>query len=263
MYFFLLFGRDFNGDGHLDIFVITATDFTSDKPRGVTTKNTLHLNDGTGNFQASPLVGVITEGTPFMSFSEFYEQTGYHNIESMGIVTGDFDGDGDIDVFIVTKRAPVNNLLLINDGFGNFTEVEGGDATKALTSAQAVVSCDIDGDGDLDIYIRGRPNVLLLNDGTGNFTQAGNDVVGDIQSEDEPWLPPLCFDATGNGQMDLWASRKSLNLNKGNWPHTEAETGNAVQAFSTETRFAHVLDADNDGDMVRSIIRHQAAITFY
>ena len=238
---FVLFGRDFNGDGHLDILVTTGTDFVANMP--IDKYNILYLNDGSGNFQQSQLGDVSTR--------KHY---------SVGVVTGDFDGDGDMDIFVVNKFQSVDNELLINNGFGIFTRALGGDATKAATSARAVVSCDIDGDGDLDIYIRGDPPVLLLNDGTGNFTQASDDVIGDIQGDYEPWSLPLCFDATGNGQMDLWVSKKSLNLNKGAWPHTEAETGE----FSGGVVDAQVLDADSDGDMVRSIIiRRQGAIEFY
>ena len=113
----------------------------------------------------------------------------------------------------------------------------------------------------MDIYIRGDPPVLLLNDGTGNFSRASDDVIWEIHTGE--YLPPLCFDATGNGQMDLWTSRRALFLNKGTWPHTEAEAGDATQ-FSGHVKNVQVFDADSDGDMVRSIIiRHQIATKFY
>ena len=93
----------------------------------------------------------------------------------------------------------------------------------------------------------------MLNDGTGSFTQAADDVIAALDSD--PLSAPFCFDATGNGQMDLWASKKSLNFNKGNWPGIEATTGvEVLELYSFATSIVHVYDADNDGDMVRSII---------
>ena len=249
-----MFFRDFNGDGHLDLYVITGSDFDYNVWY-LRKKDILYLNDGNGNFQQS-LIG--------SNISLQGEILNYHSYESVGVVTGDFDGDGDIDFFVVTKYLAETNKLHINTGDGTFVGATGGDATRVKTAAQAVVSCDIDGDDDLDIYIRGLPNILLLNDGTGSFTQAADDVIAALDSDplsapfvldSDPLEAPFCFDATGNGQMDLWASKKSLNFNKGNWPGIEATTGvEVLELYSFATSIAHVYDADNDGDMVRSII---------
>ncbi|MCB9680932.1 MAG: CRTAC1 family protein [Alphaproteobacteria bacterium] len=71
-----------------------------------------------------------------------------------GATPVDFDGDGDLDVFVSVFRAP--DLLLRNDG-DQFVDVagtlglRGGDTRRSLSSSWA----DIDGDGDLDGFVAG------------------------------------------------------------------------------------------------------------
>ena len=241
---FVLYCRDFNGDGHVDLFEITGTDFIANMPN-IDKYNVLYLNDGNGVFQQSQEGGDATARSD----------------ESRGVVAGDFDGDGDVDIYVANRFQNIENELLINDGFGSFTKVEGGDATKAANSADSIVSCDIDGDGDLDFYIRVYDGLhfLLLNDGTGNFSRANGDAIKDLSGSQDGQhaTRPLCFDATGNGNMDLWASKKYLNLNTASFLATEAtkaEAGDLIE-FSTKTRDVQVLDADNDGDMVRQNLK--------
>jgi hypothetical protein len=111
---------------------------------------------------------------------------------STGGSAADFDGDGDLDLFITRYLQP--NLLLRNDGGGNFTDVTAtagvagpadGTIGRSLSSAWA----DFDGDDDLDLYVGSygfidttasngesahlppaEDDLLYLNDGDGTFT---------------------------------------------------------------------------------------------
>lgn len=193
--------------------------------------NRLYLNDGNGNFMYS--AGGDATST---------------NLESVGVAAGDFDGDGDIDLYVANKFQGRANELLINDGSGNFTSVAGGDATFVAISSRldCVVTCDLDGDGDLDIFVNGDPSVLFLNDGTGNFSE-----IKGVLSDNIPG-PAVCFDATGNKHMDIWIEKRELNLHKGaSIPfllHTEA--GDAIKNRDKIVG-AIPFDVDGDGDMVR------------
>ncbi|MCW3118915.1 MAG: ASPIC/UnbV domain protein [Chitinophagaceae bacterium] len=110
--------------------------------------------------------------------------------DSVGEVTAsvffDADGDGDLDLYAAQGGYEFNendpafqDKLFINDGKGNFTNKP---LPALLFSKGCVKPADIDGDGDLDLFVGGRltpgkyplpaPSKILLNDGKGNFTDA-------------------------------------------------------------------------------------------
>ncbi|MGD9602570.1 MAG: CRTAC1 family protein [Gammaproteobacteria bacterium] len=70
-------------------------------------------------------------------------------------VGGDFDNDGDLDLFLLCSgdagKRP--NVLLLNDGTGDFTPVTaaGGAAGTLHGVGDSVTTADIDGDGFLDL----------------------------------------------------------------------------------------------------------------
>jgi tetratricopeptide (TPR) repeat protein len=156
-----VFWSDLNGDGWQDILV---ANYRLDP-------NFLWLNRGDGTVvESAEAAGV-----------QGHEVEGAYG-HSIGSVSGDLDGDGDLDVFITNLAHPRylefsdQSMVLINNGarLPVFTDRM---ATAGLTFEETnsdPVLFDVDLDGDLDLYVTSiypnRPAHLYLNDGQGVFT---------------------------------------------------------------------------------------------
>ncbi len=94
-------------------------------------------------------------------------------VRSGNAVWGDYDQDGDVDLFLSVNDLALPNVLWRNNGDGTFsdaTEEAGLSQTRGLTRHSTFF--DIDNDGDLDLYennYRGF-NVLWRNNGDGTFS---------------------------------------------------------------------------------------------
>ena len=145
---------DINNDGYLDAFVCDDNSI-----------NKLYLNDSTGNLVLSEMIDLRTDPPS-------------DNSGNYGSVWTDFDSDGDLDLYIAKCRQGVDigmpvstdprriNMLFLNDGNNNFTEV--ADSFGLAISAQSWTADfqDIDNDGDFDCFITnhdGPPSMLLEN----------------------------------------------------------------------------------------------------
>ena len=95
-----------------------------------------------------------------------------------GVAAGDYDSDGDIDLFI-TRGDIGPNLLYRNTGQGAFEEAAAAAGLAFTATAtqnyrhSGPTFADIDGDRDLDLFIGGLfgdPSLLFANNGDGTFT---------------------------------------------------------------------------------------------
>ncbi len=123
---------DVNSDGWVDIYV--ANDMSP---------NTLFINQGDGTFQEEGVLRGVA-----------YNGDGLAN-GSMGVDAGDYDNDGDIDLW-VTNFALEANCLMQNDGDGYFEDVT-FDTNLADPSFYALGFgtrfIDFDNDGWLDLLV--------------------------------------------------------------------------------------------------------------
>ncbi len=123
------------------------------------------------------------------------------NFISYAMATGDFDGDGDIDVVFSNSYAD-ELVLWTNDGTGSFTQASTLE-TAPYPDLEQAIAIDIDIDGDMDLvtstwYNNGYLLITFNNDGAGNFTI---DQTLNVSYEIDDVL--LAADLDSDGDMDI------------------------------------------------------------
>lgn len=219
---------DVDNDGDLDLF------------NGNTWEpNQLYINDGTGYFveQSS------TRGIEVI------------NGETRGVVAFDANNDGYIDLYAANWG--MQNELYINDGHGFFVReylgAEGAIEDVEMVGTQGVTVCDIDNDGDYEIYISKRqaPNELYLNE-NGRFREVAAERGIDVGARSDG---ATFADFDNDGDMDLFVANTKLpygstelflsifeNLGNGYFADRTADYSLAMDGFT-----AQLFDANNDG----------------
>ena len=79
----------------------------------------------------------------------------------IGVTTGDYDNDGDVDLYVTNIGV---NALLRNDGNGKFTDVTTFSGTEDEGFSACSAFGDLDGDGDLDLVVTNYLDVALITD---------------------------------------------------------------------------------------------------
>ena len=84
---------------------------------------------------------------------------------STGATLADVDGDGDLDLLV--NSFGNGTRLFLNDGHGRFTEATDAAGLRSKTGSTSFALADIDGDGDLDLYVCNfRPTSVIDRPGT-------------------------------------------------------------------------------------------------
>ena len=143
---------DYDNDGDLDLYISRGFDTnTTDK---------LYRNNGNGTFTDATVAAGITA-----------------THLKRGVAWGDYDNDGDQDIYVVSlTNGSRPNLLYRNRGDGTFEEVglAEGAANQVDGNGAAAAFVDYDNDGDLDIFVTNGegnavgPYTLLRNAGNAN-----------------------------------------------------------------------------------------------
>jgi enediyne biosynthesis protein E4 len=175
---------DLDDDGHLDLFV--------------------------GNFSHPPEYQdrpqfLRNQGPPAYHFEDRSADAGLKWQESFASpALGDYDNDGDLDLYFTTVYPGDHSVLYRNEGNWRFTDVTAESGIKAEQTYQAAW-CDYDNDGDLDLLTGGR-----------------------LWRNDSPPAPWLALRLTGPGSAIGAQARIKLG-NRTLTRHVESSTGQGNQ----------------------------------
>jgi enediyne biosynthesis protein E4 len=214
---------DFDGDGWVDLFL-----------SHVSGNDLLYRNNRDGAFRlltAEEAGDAVLDGRL-----------------SAGAVAGDYDGDGDDDLWVGMEPA---NALYRNDGSSKFERVAPGSlATDTLgTTANWV---DYDNDGWLDLSVAGinRPIALHRNlEGQGFADLADAAGLGvSIEAYDSAW-----GDYDNDGYIDFYfvneySRANTLYRNNGDGTFAEVDVGSPIRDGTNDVG-VNWADIDNDGDL--------------
>ena len=267
---------DADGDGWLDLFVCRYVDFRLDNHKfcGNLRENipaychpdvydaepsVLYRNQGDGTFaDVTAEAGVTTHGEG----------------KSLGVVWGDYDNDGDQDIYVANDS--MRNFLFQNDGSGTFRDVTllAGVGYSEDGQPQAGMGTDLgdfDGDGWLDIIVTNLDfeyNTLYRGDASGIFTDVSyNSGLAEpsinyvgfgtffFDYDNDGWLD--VFVATGHiidniavfGSVSTYEQPNFLFRNNGDGTFDDvSRTTGAFFTMKDVARGAAAGDVDGDGD---------------
>jgi hypothetical protein len=213
---------DYDNDGWLDIFLVNGSRLEG-FPKGQEPTSHLYRNNRDGTFTDVTLAAGLT-----------------HVGWGQGVCVGDYDGDGNLDLFVTYYG---KNVLYRNRGNGTFVDVtrEAGLLTEAPLYSTGAAFLDYDRDGRLDLFVahytdyaeatshspgdqagckwkgqavmcgprglKGGVNVLYRNNGDGTFTDVT--LKAGIAAETHYGFTPLVFDYDNDGWPDIYVANDS------------------------------------------------------
>jgi hypothetical protein len=252
---------DYDGDGDIDIYFLNGAPLRGTLAE-VTPKNALYRNDGG------------------WKFTDVTDEAGVGDVgHGLGVAVGDYDSDGDLDLY-VNNYGP--NVLYRNNGNGTFTNVtQAAYVGNGHKVGAGVNFLDMDKDGDLDLFVsnyikfsydkhvtrtkmgfpvypsprdyRPDPDVLYRNNGDGTFTDVT--AAAGIEMYAGPGMGTICADYDNDGDTDIFigndveANFLFQNNGEGKFKEVAIMAGVAYDFSGMEhgSMGAECGDYDNDG----------------
>ena len=255
---------DYNNDGHIDLYVVNNPGPLHAKVTDASPGNVLYRNNGDGTF---------TDVTEEAGVGD----RGY----GMGCVFGDYDNDGDLDLYVTNYG---QNVLYRNNGDGTFTDLTEEAGVGDTRWGTGAVFGDYDNDGDLDLYVPNyiehdldklaeaqktstqygqsvprklnphsfepQDNVLYRNNGDGTFTDVTAEL--SVESLGGRSLQAIFTDFDLDGDLELYVandlSPNFLYRNNGDGTFTDVSDASWAADFRGSMGLA-TGDYDGDGDL--------------
>lgn len=215
---------DYDNDGDLDLYVTNLG--------GV---NFFYRNGGYPNFALTR----INTGSPATEIGN-----------STACSWGDYDNDGDLDLFVSNQGSNAQNFFYRNIGSGQFERITIGAIATQLGSATSCAWVDFDNDRDLDLFVtyEDRSDVLYRNLGAPNFGFSAIST-GELVTEATASKGCSWGDYDNDGDLDVFvvkSGKSKLYRNDGNGVFTRITQGD-VANDEADSRSSVWADADNDG----------------
>ena len=248
---------DYDNDGDLDILLLNGPD---KKNKGTNApRNQLFRREQTG------------------SYTDVTAESGIKSDDySFGLAVGDFDNDGDVDLYISNFGA---DRLYSNLGNGLFQDITERARIKDTAWGTSTLFFDYDRDGFLDIYVTtyvaydpnavctdkagrqdycgpdaygGAPDLLYRNNGDGTFTDVS--VESGIASVTSKGLGVVMGDFNNDGYPDIYVANDGepnqlwVNQKNGTFQDAAMKFGVAVNAMGQAEAGMGIAMGDVDGD---------------
>src|SRR5262245_45728095 len=133
------------------------------------------------------------------------------SVETRAAAWGDFDGDGQLDLYVGFIDGTPNKLYRNDGGGRHFTDVAASLGVNLAGVTRQVSWIDYDNDGDLDLFVafRDKPNRLFRNDGARFTDVTGDTGIGDPRKT----VGAVWFDIDGDGDLDLFVANQNGDTN--------------------------------------------------
>ncbi len=217
---------DYDNDGNVDLFI---TNYSASVP------NLLYHNNGDATFTKVTTGVIVTDMA-----------------SSLAATWGDYDNDGDVDLY-VANNIGFENFLYRNNG-GSFTRIQNDPIVNDKGYAHGASWVDYDNDGYLDMFVTDyfstKFNQLYHNNGDGTFTKAN----GSAPTLEANFSVSAAWgDYNNDGYPDVFVcntegNNNSLYKNTGNGNFLKINVGDIVNDGGN-TVGASWADYDNDGDL--------------
>jgi hypothetical protein len=263
---------DYDHDGRLDLYVTRYVDWT---PSGETVCYTIlgvrdYCNPVSYDAPSTDRLYHNLGGGRFEDVSQRAGITGESG-NGLGVVAGDFDGDGWADLYVANDQTP--GFLWRNRGDGTFENVAAlvgcaYDDRGMAIAGMGVAAEDLDGDMDLDLLVTNihhQTHLVLRND-DGFFRDVSLDMGLGRWSVPATTFGVALFDQDNDGRFDAFFANGDVNVDNalrvGDNPYAQPDhfarliDGSFVDrtqefgaAFGDVGRGVACGDYDNDGDL--------------